>query len=148
MTFSLLEICPGGGGTLLQTRAPIGRVTCWKPTSFPTLSLTPISEILKKCKSHCCRVSAKEYFPLLHLFLVPNIVKILATTTCQLPTMHNILSNVYQFSSFIISESEILNCTFLLILQFLNTNICKSMILRFTFWPLQPYIYIMLNLKL
>ena len=86
MTFSLLEICAAGGDTLLQTRAPIfGKnmqgITCLKPTSFPTLSVTTISKITKNWKLECCRGRAGEYFPLFHVFLLPNIVKVLATNT-------------------------------------------------------------------
>ena len=63
-------------------------ITCLQLTSFPTLSVTPSLIISKNCKWQCCKGITGVHFPLLHIFLLHNILKILATNTCQLPTMY------------------------------------------------------------
>ena len=71
-------------------------ITCLKPTSFPTLPFTPILKIYKNWKLQCCRGRASKHYPLSHVSLLPNIVKILATNTCQLSSMYCI-TTLYNF---------------------------------------------------
>ena len=93
MTLSLFEVWAAGDDTLLETKALKSAGYHMLEIHFLSNNLSSqpnFKNIKKNWKLECWRWRASEHFPLLHLFLVPNIVKILATNTSELPTMYYI----------------------------------------------------------